>query len=55
MGVGGDDSWSKAALPHEEFRIKPYNYSYSFIIKAIDNSTITERIALPNSNKNSKN
>jgi beta-galactosidase len=33
MGVGGDDSWSWKARPHEEFRIPPKNYSYSFSIK----------------------
>ncbi len=32
MGVGGDDSWSSSAIPHEEFRIKPLPYNYSFTI-----------------------
>lgn len=35
MGVGGDDSWSKKALPHPEFRIPAKNYGYSFVIKPI--------------------
>ena len=35
QGVGGDDSWSRNALPHEEFRIAPGNYSYSFSIKPV--------------------
>lgn len=30
MGVGGDDSWSKKALPHPEFRIPAKRYHYSF-------------------------
>ncbi|EDY84733.1 Glycosyl hydrolases family 2, immunoglobulin-like beta-sandwich domain [Verrucomicrobiia bacterium DG1235] len=36
IGVGGDDSWSKSALPHPEFRIPSGNYEYSFSIKPID-------------------
>lgn len=36
MGVGGDDSWSPAALPHPEFRLPAQDYSYSFIMKLID-------------------
>lgn len=35
MGVGGDDSWSLQALPHEAFRVPAQNYSYSFLIKPI--------------------
>lgn len=35
MGVGGDDSWSKSALPHEEFRVPSKEYSYSFLIEPI--------------------
>ncbi|MBG7631595.1 MAG: beta-galactosidase, partial [Bacteroidetes bacterium] len=31
-GVGGDDSWTSKALPHEEFRIKPNNLNYSYRI-----------------------
>ncbi len=32
MGVGGDDSWSLSARPHDPFRIKPGIYRYSFTI-----------------------
>ncbi|MCB4807875.1 DUF4981 domain-containing protein [Tamlana sp. 62-3] len=35
MGVGGDDSWSQKALPHEQFRVPAKDYSYSFSIKPI--------------------
>lgn len=35
MGVGGDDSWSLQALPHEAFRVPAMDYEYSFIIKPI--------------------
>ncbi len=35
MGVGGDDSWSWSARPHEEFRIKATEQEYSFIISPI--------------------
>ena len=33
MGVGGDDSWG--ARPHEEYRLKAKEYSYSFRLKAL--------------------
>ncbi len=33
MGVGGDNTWSLDARPHEPFRIKSGNYSYSFTLK----------------------
>ncbi len=32
MGVGGDDSWSIQAIPHEEFRLRAQNYQYGFVI-----------------------
>lgn len=35
MGVGGDDSWSKAALPHPEFRIPAGTYNYAFTIEPL--------------------
>lgn len=49
MGVGGDNSWSMAARPHEEFRIKPDVYRYSFTITPIGgNSDIDpDSIRLP--------
>ncbi len=34
MGVGGDNSWG--AMPHEEYQIKPSNYTYSYMISRID-------------------
>jgi beta-galactosidase len=36
MGLGGDDSWSIKAKPHEEFRICPDEYNYSFRLSLID-------------------
>lgn len=53
MGVGGDDSWSKAALPHEEFRVPVKNYSYSFHIRPVKSIKETGRIPLPSSRKSS--
>ncbi|MEN3324451.1 glycoside hydrolase family 2 TIM barrel-domain containing protein [Mariniflexile soesokkakense] len=38
MGLGGDDSWSLKALPHESFRIPSKKYSYSFLIEPVSNS-----------------
>ena len=35
MGVGGDDSWSMAAVPHKEFRLPSKNYNYSFVLRPI--------------------
>ena len=35
VGVGGDDSWSDNAIPHEEFRLSEPTYSYSFVLKGI--------------------
>ncbi|MDW7694898.1 glycoside hydrolase family 2 TIM barrel-domain containing protein [Flammeovirgaceae bacterium SG7u.111] len=32
IGIGGDDSWSKRAAPHEEYLLKPANYEYSFFL-----------------------
>ncbi|WGK65237.1 glycoside hydrolase family 2 TIM barrel-domain containing protein [Croceiramulus getboli] len=46
MGVGGDDSWSQAALPHEEFRVPAQDYRYSFILKAVKKK-VNERLPLP--------
>ncbi|WP_350285811.1 glycoside hydrolase family 2 TIM barrel-domain containing protein [uncultured Croceitalea sp.] len=48
MGLGGDDSWSKNALPHEEFRIQPRNHHYSFVLVPIESEQINERYAFPN-------
>ncbi len=35
MGLGGDDSWSWKALPHEEYRVPAQDYEFSFVIKPI--------------------
>ena len=32
MGVGGDNTWSHRAEPHQEYLVKPKKYSYSFSI-----------------------
>ncbi|MCM4155797.1 glycoside hydrolase family 2 TIM barrel-domain containing protein [Gramella sp. AN32] len=47
MGVGGDDSWSKNALPHEQFRIPAKDYSYSFIISPISLNKNQGRTTIP--------
>jgi len=44
QGVGGDDSWSSEALPHEEYRIPAKNYSYSFTLRP---ANFTGRHILP--------
>ncbi|WP_179021785.1 glycoside hydrolase family 2 TIM barrel-domain containing protein [Winogradskyella forsetii] len=49
MGVGGDDSWSKAALPHPEFRVPAQNYNYSFILKLLKKEP-KRRLPLPRKN-----
>ncbi|NKI26919.1 DUF4981 domain-containing protein [Arenibacter sp. 6A1] len=36
MGVGGDNSWSLRARPHEEFRLASQPYTYSYTIKLLD-------------------
>lgn len=54
MGLGGDDSWSPRV--HENYRLKPKMYSYSFRLKAIDkltNISETLRTALPYTTDNS--
>ncbi|MET2985592.1 glycoside hydrolase family 2 TIM barrel-domain containing protein [Aureibaculum conchae] len=35
MGVGGDDSWSIAAVPHVPFRLPAKEYHYSFVIRPV--------------------
>lgn len=47
MGVGGDDSWSKKALPHQQFRVPSKNYSYSFVMKPVFSEKEIGRIPLP--------
>ena len=36
MGVGGDDSWSRRARPHEKYRLRSEPYSYSIRIAPVD-------------------
>lgn len=35
MGVGGDNTWSFRAEPHEEYLLKPDSYTYSFTLNPI--------------------
>jgi len=37
MGIGGDNTWSHRAEPHEEYLIKPNIYKYSFTIEPLKN------------------
>jgi len=39
MGVGGDNSWSKRARPHEEYRLKSIPYSYTIGIRPFTSNT----------------
>ncbi|GEC72770.1 beta-galactosidase [Flavobacterium flevense] len=48
MGVGGDDSWSQHALPHEQFRIPAKNYSYSFVIEPVTDKNDLKRTNVSN-------
>jgi beta-galactosidase len=36
MGLGGDDSWSEKAKPHEKFRIYPAHHTWSFRLSLVD-------------------
>ena len=38
-GVGGDDTWSKIAEPHDQYLIKSGEYSYEFYLIALDHET----------------
>jgi beta-galactosidase len=35
MGVGGNDSWTKRAMPLKQYQIKPGKYSYSFTLTSV--------------------
>ncbi|MEL7119235.1 MAG: glycoside hydrolase family 2 TIM barrel-domain containing protein [Bacteroidota bacterium] len=35
MGVGGDNSWSSKARPHEPYRIQPESFHYSFTLSPV--------------------
>ncbi|MEL0454692.1 glycoside hydrolase family 2 TIM barrel-domain containing protein [Flavobacteriaceae bacterium SZ-1-7] len=39
MGVGGDNTWSFKAEPHEKYKIKPGTYSYSFYLAPTNNGS----------------
>ncbi|HBH22852.1 MAG TPA: glycoside hydrolase family 2 [Cytophagales bacterium] len=48
MGVGGDDSWSLQARPHDEYRLPAKNYRYSFSMLPVENwSSDFKRYTLP--------
>jgi beta-galactosidase len=38
-GVGGDDSWG--ALPHDQYSLLDKKYSFSYVIRLVDNETST--------------
>ncbi|MEW4922824.1 glycoside hydrolase family 2 TIM barrel-domain containing protein [Algibacter sp. 2305UL17-15] len=44
MGVGGDDTWSKNAEPHEAFLIAPGSYSYSFYLVPLSSKIKPETV-----------
>ncbi len=43
-GVGGDDSWSRNAAPHPEFRLMDKSYKFSLRLKGFDKKTMEEVI-----------
>ncbi len=47
MGVGGDDSWSHRAIPHEPFRLLPQGYQYSFVIRPVVKKSKSVNHSLP--------
>lgn len=55
MGVGGDDSWSLNARPHEPYRIKPEPYKYEFHLVPFANKNKIEDKVKQNYAINSKN
>lgn len=55
MGVGGDDSWSLNARPHEPYRIKPQEYSYKFRLVPLQSSNKIDAHLKQNYSLNSKN
>ncbi len=44
MGVGGDDTWTKRARSHEEYRIQSGTYDYSFYIVPFSSKIKGEKI-----------
>ena len=44
QGLGGDDTWSKSAHPHEEYLIKPGTYNYSFYLVPVTSNVKPDKI-----------
>ncbi|MHB0755494.1 beta-galactosidase, LacZ type [Polaribacter sp. M15] len=44
QGVGGDDTWSKSAAPHNKYLIKPGAYAYSFYLVPFTSKIKPERV-----------
>jgi len=44
MGVGGDDTWTKRARAHEQYRIKSGTYKYSFYLVPFSSKLKPEKI-----------
>ncbi|ARV16609.1 glycoside hydrolase family 2 TIM barrel-domain containing protein [Polaribacter sp. SA4-12] len=44
QGVGGDDTWSPSAHPHDEYLIKPGSYKYSFYLVPFASTPKPEKI-----------
>lgn len=44
MGVGGDDTWSKIAQPHDQYLIHPATYNYSFYLQPLSSKLQPESI-----------
>ncbi len=47
MGLGGDDSWSQHARPHELFRLSENKYEYRFVIRPVLKATKRVNHELP--------
>ncbi|MEM1135245.1 MAG: glycoside hydrolase family 2 TIM barrel-domain containing protein [Bacteroidota bacterium] len=46
MGVGGDNTWSPASRPHEEFRLSEKKYAYSFTLKPFNSKRAMEKLVM---------
>ncbi len=44
QGVGGDNTWSKRAQAHEEYRNKPGTYNYAFYLMPLNSKIVPETI-----------
>ncbi len=40
-GVGGDNSWG--ALPHDKYRLLDKKYTYSYVLKLVDNNNVAKQ------------